>query len=69
MEPGKDGDIELDKGRYPEIDLCIGVDGGGSGVRGSVGVDDTDGVASGGGVGCGNSDGAGSVGRSRLWAN
>ena len=38
MEPGKDGDIELDKGRYPEIDLCNGVDGGGSGVRGSVGL-------------------------------
>ena len=68
MEPGRDGDIELQKGGYQDVALCTGVDGGArGGFALSVGVDGTDGVGSGGGVGCDDNDGAGNVGRNRFW--
>ena len=42
MEPRRDGDIELHKGRYCDVGLCIGVGGGrNGGVGRSVGVDGT----------------------------
>ena len=55
MEPGRDGDVEVNEGRYWDVGLCTGVDG-------------TDGVGSGGGVGgvCGDSDAEGSIGGSQL---
>ena len=67
MEPGRDGDVEVNEGRYWDVGLCTGV-GGSGGVGGSVGVDGTDGVGSGGGVGgvCGDSDAEGSIGGSQL---
>ena len=65
MRPGQDGDVQLHEGGYWDVSLCTGV-GGNGGIRGSFGVDDTEGVGSGGSVssGCGNSDCAGSIGGS-----
>ena len=47
MDPGQDGDAELDETGYWDVSLCTGVGGGGGvggGVGSSVDIDDTDGV-------------------------
>ena len=41
MDPGQDGDAELDETGYWNVSLCTGVGGG---VGSSVDIDDTDGV-------------------------
>ena len=43
MDPGQDGDAELDETGYWDVSLCTGVGGGGD-VGSSVDIDDTDGV-------------------------
>ena len=47
MDPGQDGDAELDETGYWDVSLGTGVGGGGGvggGVGSSVDIDDTDGV-------------------------
>ena len=48
MDPGRDRDVELHKGRYWGVSLCAGV-GSSGGIGSSAGVGGADGVVSGSG--------------------